>query len=160
MSYKRIDKFKEYLQEIQGNGDLYIDKNFVGIIQRELNGQELTADGIKNVMRKYRAQTYYEYIPTFLKHLNQKVVYFTPDEEKTLCLLFECISNKYSALFPGISFLNYNYVTYKLVEYIKHPDLDLLSIKIKDQDKLKDMDAKWKILCEDLEWLFISTAED
>jgi hypothetical protein len=50
-------------------------------------------------------------------------------------------------------------VTYKLVEYIKHPDLHLLSIKIKDQDKLKDMDAKWKILCEDLEWLFISSED-
>jgi hypothetical protein len=159
MSNKRIDKFKEYLQAIQGNGDLYIDQNFVGIIQRELNGQEITADGIKNVMRKYNAQLYYEYIPTFLNHLHQKVIYFTPDEEKNLSLLFECISNKYSALFPGISFFNYNYVTYKLVEYIKHPDLHLLSIKIKDQDKLKDMDAKWKILCEDLEWLFISSED-
>jgi hypothetical protein len=159
MSNKRIDKFKEYLQAIQGNGDLYIDQNFVSVIQRELNGQEITADGIKNVMRKYNAQLYYEYIPTFLNHLHQKVIYFTPDEEKNLCLLFECISNKYSALFPGISFFNYNYVTYKLVEYIKHPDLHLLSIKIKDQDTLKDMDAKWKILCEDLEWLFISSED-
>jgi hypothetical protein len=38
-------------------------------------------------------------------------------------------------------------------------DLHLLSIKIKDQDKLKDMDEKWKILCEDLEWLFISSED-
>lgn len=159
MSYKRLDRFKEYLQEIQGNGDLYIDKNFIEIIQRELNGQEVTPDGIKHVMKKYKARPYYEYIPTFLKHLNQQVIYFTPDQEKTLCLLFECVSNKYSVLFPGISFLNYNYVTYKLVEYIKHPDLHLLSIKLKDPEKIKDMDEKWKTLCEDLEWLFISSID-
>jgi len=66
MSYKRIDKFKEYLQEIQGNSDLYIYKNFVGIIQRELNGQEVTEIGIKKIMKKYGAQRYYEFIPTFL----------------------------------------------------------------------------------------------
>lgn len=160
MSYKRIDKFKEYLQEIQGNDDLYVDKKFVDIIRSELNGQEITAQRVKNVMRKYKVQKYYDYIPTFLKHLNQKVIYFTPDEEKTLCLLFECISNKYNALFPGISFLNFNYITYKLVEYIKHPDLNTLSIKFKDPNKLKDMDSKWKMLCEDLEWLFISSSED
>lgn len=160
MLYKRVDKFKEYLQEIQGNSDLYIDKNFIDVIKRELNGKEITTDGIKSVMKKYKVQLYYDYIPTFLKQLNQKVIHFTPNEEKTLCLLFDCISNKYSALFPGINFLNYDYVMYKLVEYIKHPELHLLDIKTSDLDKLKDMDTKWKILCDDLEWLFISRHED
>lgn len=156
MSYKRIDKFKEYLQEIQGNCDLY-DTQFLVNIQNELNGQEINADAIKHIIKKYDKKECYEQMPTFLKHLNQKVVYFTPDEEKTLCSLFDCINNKYSSLFPGISFFNFNYITYKLVEHIKHHDLHMLTI-LKNQN-IKDMDEKWKILCEDLGWLFISSSE-
>jgi hypothetical protein len=150
LSYKRIDQFKDYLQEIQGKGDLYLDKNFIHIIQTELYGQEITDLKIKKIMKKYGALCYYEYIPMFLKHFNQPVIYFTLDEEKRLCLLFEYVSNKFSTLFPGKSFFNYNYITYKLVEYIKHPDLHLIDIK--NKEKIKYYDALWKQICDDLEW--------
>lgn len=162
--HNRTNIFKDHLKQIQGKGDshahLELNENLLSIIQSELSGKEITELKIKKIMKQNHFQCYYELIPAFLKYFNQPVINFTHDEEEKLCLLFERVSNKFNELFPGVSFFNYNYIIYKLVEHIEHPDLHLIYIKFESEEKIKYCDSLWKQICENLDMPFISSIDE
>jgi len=146
LGYKRIDHFKEILNQIQGKNTIILNTELVQKIKEELGDQEPSTSNIKLILKKHNQKSYYEVIPSIQKNLGGKVIEFNPEEELKLCELFEIISENYSKEFPFSSFPSYNYLIYRLAEYIKHPKLYLLSIGLKCPEKIDQLDRIWNVL--------------
>ena len=53
------------------------------------------------------------------------------------------------------NFLSYGYVLYKFCELLGEDDLLQYFSLLKSQDKLYQMDAIWKKICQELQWEYI-----
>ena len=152
VSFKRIDHFKNILEDIQGKTSIYIDDNFINQLTNNLQNTEITHEYIKLQLKKHNLQKYYEFIPAILRKLHIEVPEFTKEEENTLCELFEEVSKTHSILYPAESFLSYQYILYRLAEYINYKKLHL--IKITDYNRIM-YDKKWEQICQELDWIFV-----
>jgi len=151
--YTRIEHFKNILEDIQGKTSIYFGENFINDIKIILKNKEITHNQIKNVLKKRNLKIYYEYIPAILKKLDIETVEFTKEEEDVLCELFEDVSKKHCILYPNESFLPYQYILYRLAEYIKYKKMYLLTL---NEYNREIYDEKWKQICQELDWVFVS----
>ena len=59
--------------------------------------------------------------------------------------------------FVRTSFLNYYYVLFKLLDSLQQPELLLRVPLLKTHVRLKQHDAIWRHICEELDWTFKPT---
>lgn len=152
VSFKRIDHFKYILEDVQGKTSIYINDNFINQLTNNLQNTEITHEYIKIQLKKHNLKKYYEFIPAILRKLHIEVPEFTKEEENTLCELFEEVSKTHSILYPGESFLPYQYILYRLTEYINYKKLQL--IKITEYNRIM-YDKKWEQICQELDWIVV-----
>lgn len=152
VSFKRIDHFKNVLEDMQGKTSIYFDDNFINQLTNNSQNTQITPEYIRVQLKKHNLQKYYEFIPSILRKLQVEVLEFTEEEENILCELFEEVSKTHNILYPRDSFLPYHYILYRLAEYINYKNLHL--IKITEYNRIM-YDKKWEQIWQELDWIVV-----
>lgn len=163
-SYKRINHYQEWLNQIQGKETTDIpeevfDKIMLELkIQRINNTKDISRQKIKDILKKLKINKYYEHIPYIMNRItgipNPNL---TPELEEKLRNMFKEIQVPFLKHSPlnRKNFLSYSYVIHKFIqilgktEYLKYFPL------LKSREKLHQQEEIWKKICNDLNWTFI-----
>lgn len=163
-SYKRINHYQEWLNQIQGKETTDIpeevfDKIMLELkVQRITNMKDINRQKIKDILKKLKINKYYEHIPYILNRItgipNPNL---TPELEEKLRNMFKEIQVPFLKHSPlnRKNFLSYSYVIHKFIqilgktEYLKYFPL------LKSREKLHQQEEIWKKICNDLGWKFI-----
>ena len=163
-SYKRINHFSEWLNQIQGKETTDIPEEVFNKIMLELNKQRIynlatvSPLKIREILKKHKINKYYEHIPYILNkitgipnpHLNTEL-------EDKLKNMFKEIQVPFLKYSPSNrkNFLSYSYVLHKFIQILgKNQFLKYFPL-LKSRDKLHQQEQIWKNICEDLGWKFI-----
>lgn len=163
-SYKRINHYQEWLNQIQGKETTDIpDEVFDKIMlelkkQRIYNVQELNRAKIKDILKKLKINKYYEHIPYILNRItgipNPNL---TQELEEKLRNMFKEIQVPFLKHSPlnRKNFLSYSYVIHKFIQLVDKEEYLKYFPLLKSRDKLHQQEQIWKNICEDLGWKFI-----
>jgi hypothetical protein len=163
-SYKRINHFREWCNQVQGKESTDIpDEIFEKILneikkEKIIDTKTITYTKMREILKKLKINKYYEHINYIINRINGiPTPQFSPDLEEKLCTMFRDIQGPFLKHCPKDrkNFLSYSYVLYKffqilgLNEYLKHFPL------LKSREKLYVQDQIWKKICEELNYDFI-----
>jgi hypothetical protein len=163
-SYKRINHYQEWLNQIQGKETTDIPEDVFDRIMLELkkqriyNTHDLTRSKIKEILKKLKINKYYEHIPYILNRItgipNPNL---TPELEEKLRNMFKEIQVPFLKHSPLIrkNFLSYSYVIHKFIQLLDKPEYLKHFPLLKSREKLHQQEEIWKKICLDLNWTFI-----
>ena len=165
-SYKRINHFREWCNQVQGKESTDIPDEIFEKILNEIKKEKIqdtrtiTYGKMREILKRLRINKYYEHINYIINRINGiPTPQFPPDLEDKLCNMFRDIQGPFLKNCPKDrkNFLSYSYVLYKffqilgLTEYLKYFPL------LKSREKLYVQDQIWKKICEDLNYEFIQS---
>lgn len=165
-AYKRINHFSEHLSTSQAKEstdipDEIYDKILLEIkMQRITNMADVTPAKLKEILKKMRANKYYEHCNHILHRLNgQPVPHMTPELEERLRQMFFQIQVPFLKHAPKErkNFLSYSYVLHKFMQLLEQDQYLPCFPLLKSRDKLSQQDQIWKKICEELGWQFIKS---
>jgi hypothetical protein len=163
-SYKRINHFREWCNQVQGKESTDIPDEIFERILNEIKKEKITDTRtvtyvkMREILKRLRINKYYEHINYIINRINGiPTPQFSPELEDKLCNMFRDIQGPFLKHCPKDrkNFLSYSYVLYKffqilgLNEYLKYFPL------LKSREKLYIQDQIWKKICEDLGYEFI-----
>ena len=163
-SYKRINHFREWCNQVQGKESTDIpDEIFEKILneikkEKIIDTKTITYTKMREILKRLRINKYYEHINYIINRINGiPTPQFSPDLEEKLCNMFRDIQTPFLKHCPKDrkNFLSYSYVLYKffqilgLNEYLKYFPL------LKSREKLYLQDQIWKKICEELNYDFL-----
>jgi ribosomal protein S27AE len=165
-SYKRINHFREWCNQVQGKESTDIpDEIFEKILheikkEKILDTRSITYGKMREILKRLRINKYYEHINYIINRINGiPTPQFSPELEEKLCNMFRDIQGPFLKHCPKDrkNFLSYSYVLYKffqilgLFEYLKYFPL------LKSREKLYIQDQIWKKICQELKYDFIAS---
>jgi hypothetical protein len=165
-SYKRINHFREWCNQVQGKESTDIpDEIFEKILheikkEKILDTRSITYNKMREILKRLRINKYYEHINYIINRINGiPTPQFSPELEEKLCNMFRDIQGPFLKHCPKErkNFLSYSYVLYKffqilgLYEYLKYFPL------LKSREKLYIQDQIWKKICQELKYDFIAS---
>jgi hypothetical protein len=163
-AYKRINHFREILAQFQAKESTQIPQaildNITAQIKKErIEVASITNKKVKEILKKFGYNKYYEHIPFIKDKLGIKPPVMTPELEEKLCNLFMEIQRPYAKFCPvdRVNFLNYYYTIYKLCELLDETEFLQYFPMLKDREKRIEQDEIWKKICEELNWEFVPT---
>lgn len=163
-SYKRINHFREWCNQVQGKESTDIPDEIFEKILNEIKKEKITDTRtityakMREILKRLRINKYYEHINYIINRINGiPTPQFPPDLEDKLCNMFRDIQGPFLKHCPRDrkNFLSYSYVLYKffqilgLTEYLKYFPL------LKSREKLYVQDQIWRKICEELNYEFI-----
>jgi len=163
-SYKRINHFREWCNQVQGKESTDIPdeifEKILGEIKKEkiTDTKTITYNKMREILKRLRINKYYEHINYILNRINGiPTPQFSLELEEKLCIMFRDIQAPFLKHCPKDrkNFLSYSYVLYKffqilgLHEYLKYFPL------LKSREKLYLQDQIWKKICEELDYPII-----
>jgi len=163
-SYKRINHFREWCNQVQGKESTDIpDEIFEKILteikkEKIMDTKTITYNKMRDILKRLRINKYYEHINYIINRINGiPTPQFSQDLEDKLCNMFRNIQAPFLKHCPKDrkNFLSYSYVLYKffqilgLNEYLKYFPL------LKSREKLYVQDQIWKKICLDLNYEII-----
>jgi hypothetical protein len=163
-SYKRINHFREWCNQVQGKESTDIPDEIFEKILNEIKKEKIedtktiTYTKMREILKRLRINKYYEHINYILNRINGiPTPQFSSELEDKLCLMFRDIQAPFLKHCPKDrkNFLSYSYVLYKffqilgLNEYLKYFPL------LKSREKLYLQDQIWKKICEELNYPII-----
>lgn len=163
-SYKRINHFREWCNQVQGKESTDIPddifEKILGEIKKEKieDTKKITYTKMREILKRLRINKYYEHINYILNRINGlPTPQFSAELEEKLCIMFRDIQGPFLKHCPKDrkNFLSYSYVLYKffqilgLNEYLKYFPL------LKSREKLYLQDQIWKKICEELNYPII-----
>ena len=163
-SYKRINHYQEWLNQIQGKETTDIPEEIFDKIMLELkkqritNVQDLNRRKIKEILKKLKINKYYEHIPYILNRItgipNPNL---TQELEEKLRNMFKDIQVPFLKHSPlnRKNFLSYSYVIHKFIQLLEKDEYLKYFPLLKSRDKLHQQEQIWKNICMDLGWKFI-----
>jgi len=163
-SYKRINHYQEWLNQIQGKETTDIPESVFDQIMLELkkqritNTKDLTGKKIKEILKKLKINKYYEHIPYIMNRItgvpNPNL---SPELEETLRNMFKEIQVPFLKHAPLVrkNFLSYSYVIHKFIQILDKPEYLKFFPLLKSREKLHQQEEIWKKICKDLNWKFI-----
>ena len=163
-SYKRINHYQEWLNQIQGKETTDIPEDIFDKIMLELkkqritNVQDLNRRKIKEILKKLKINKYYEHIPYILNRItgipNPNL---TQDLEEKLRNMFKDIQVPFLKHSPlnRKNFLSYSYVIHKFIQLLEKDEYLKYFPLLKSRDKLHQQEQIWRNICGDLGWKFI-----
>jgi len=163
-SYKRINHFSEWLNQIQGKETTDIPEEVFNKIMLELNKQRIynlasvTPLKIREILKKHKINKYYEHIPYILNKITGiPNPHLNPELEEKLKNMFKEIQVPFLKYSPNNrkNFLSYSYVLHKFIQILDQPEFLKNFPLLKSRDKLHQQEQIWKKICEDLNWKFI-----
>jgi hypothetical protein len=163
-SYKRINHFREWCNQVQGKESTDIPNDIFEKILNEIKKEKIidtkriTYSKMREILKRLRINKYYEHINYIINRINGiPTPQFSTELEDKLCAMFKDIQGPFLKHCPKDrkNFLSYSYVLYKffqilgLNEYLKFFPL------LKSREKLYVQDQIWKKICEDLNYKII-----
>ena len=163
-SYKRINHFREWCNQVQGKESTDIPNEVFEKILNEIKKEKIvdtkkiTYAKMREILKRLRINKYYEHINYIINRINgMPTPQFSPDLEEKLYNMFRDIQGPFLKHCPKDrkNFLSYSYVLYKffqilgLNEYLKYFPL------LKSREKLYVQDQIWKKICEELNYEFV-----
>lgn len=160
-SYKRINHFREWCNQVQGKESTDIPDEIFEKILNEIKKEKIedtktiTYNKMREILKRLRINKYYEHINYIINRINGiPTPQFSPELEEKLCNMFRDIQGPFLKYCPKDrkNFLSYSYVLYKffqllgLNEYLKYFPL------LKSREKLYVQDQIWKKICEELNY--------
>ena len=160
-AYHRLDHFKEVLGQFQGREGKTIPPEILHQIKNELpEDHEATAADVKKVMRKLKLTKYMENFYFILFTVTgQQPPYIQREIEDKIMRMFKMIDRLWCGIAKErrISFLNYYYIIYKLLELMGQTELMLQVPLLKTRLRLRQHDTLWQQVCEKLGWSWLPT---
>ena len=162
-SYKRINHFREWCNQVQGKESTDIPNEIFEKILNEIkkekitNTKKITYSKMREILKRLRINKYYEHINYIINRINGiPTPHFSAELEEKLFIMFRDIQGPFLKHCPKDrkNFLSYSYVLYKffqilgLNEYLSYFPL------LKSREKLYVQDQIWKKICEDLNYEF------
>ena len=163
-SYKRINHFSEWLNQIQGKETTDIPDDVFDKIISELNKQRIynlatvTPIKIREILKKHKINKYYEHIPYILNKITGiPNPHLTIELEEKLKNMFKEIQVPFLKFSPANrkNFLSYSYVLHKFIQILEENEFLQYFPLLKSRDKLHQQEQIWKKICEELNWKFI-----
>ena len=163
-SYKRINHFREWCNQVQGKESTDIPNDIFEKILNEIKKEKIidtkriTYTKMREILKRLRINKYYEHINYIINRINGiPTPQFSTELEEKLCAMFKDIQGPFLKHCPKDrkNFLSYSYVLYKffqilgLNEYLKFFPL------LKSREKLYVQDQIWKKICEELNYKVI-----
>lgn len=128
---------------------------------RALTRADITPTRVKAHLKKLRLSKWYEHCHAICNALNgTPAPKLSAALETTLKNMFNEIQKPFDTWVKVVApqrknFLSYGYVLYKFCELLGEDDLLQYFSLLKSQDKLYQMDAIWKKICQELHWEYI-----
>lgn len=163
-AYKRINHFNEWLAQFQAKECTDIPQEIYDQILVELKKERIThlenlkPTKIREILKKIKANKYYEHVPHITNRLNGKnAPVMNREIEEKLRYMFKEIQPHFQKHCPKgrSNFLSYSYVLYKFCELLELDDYLPNFPLLKNRDKLYTQDKIWQKICDDLGWHFI-----
>lgn len=163
-SYKRINHYTEWLNQIQGKETTDIPEEVFEAILAELKKQRITdfktitRQKVKEILKKLKVNKYYEHIPFILNRITGNPnPYLSVELENKLKEMFALIQVPFLRHAPLIrkNFLSYSYILHKFVQLLGQDALLQYFPLLKSREKLMQQEVIWRKICEDLNWRFI-----
>lgn len=177
LDYKRIDYFKQWLNQIQAKEQIDIPNDIIDTLTLQLkteritNVAKITHPLIKRLLKKTNNSKYYEHIPSIISILTHVPALSIPAYiEQKLIAMFEEIQTPWEMFKNRTNFFSYPYILHKfcqilgLNEYLRYFPL------LKKRELVYKQDIVWKkivVYCEnkknlnpilnDIEWKYISS---
>ena len=164
--YRRLNHFREWLNQFQAKQSPDIPEQVFIDIVRELNKNRITDLGILNkknmkaILKKLGYNIYYEHVAYIINKLNNlPPPKITRDMEKLFISMFFQIQDPWEQYKQADrkNFLSYSYVLNKFCELLELDHLlDCFPLH-KDPDKIMENDQIWEKICKQLNWEYISS---
>ncbi len=155
LDYKRIDYFKQWLNQIQAKEQTDIPDDIIDTLTIQLKTErinvvsKITHPLIKRLLKKTNNSKYYEHIPSIISILTQKPALSIPIYiEQTLIAMFEEIQSPWEMFKDRKNFFSYPYILHKfcqilgLNEYLHYFPL------LKKRELVYKQDIVWKKIVE------------
>ena len=161
--YKRLDHFKEVLSQFQGKEGKDIPRTVIERLRENIKNDSPTLHEVKQSLRKLKLNKYVENV-LYIHHVlsGTPLPYIKREIEDKMLRLFKQMERVFGLVrsrvpFARTSFLNYYYVLFKLLDYLQQPELLHRVPLLKTHVRVKQHDALWRHICEELDWPFRPT---
>jgi hypothetical protein len=163
--YKRLDHFKEVLSQFQGKEGTEIPREVVDKLKQNINKERttITLDDVKLGLRRLKLNKYIENI-LYIHHVlsGTDLPYIKREIEDKMVRMFKQLDRVFGRVrskvpFARTSFMNYYFVLFKLLDALKQSELLYRVPLLKTSVRLKQHDALWRHICEELDWAFKPT---
>lgn len=164
--YKRINHFKEWLNQFQAKETTEITDEVYYNICNEINRHRITdindlnRNRMQNILKKLGYNHLYEHIPYIINKLsNLPPPKIDKNTENTFIKMFIKIQEPWEIFKPKDrkNFLSYSYILYKFSELLELDHLLDFFPLLKTPQRLMEQDEIWKKFCKHLRWEFYPT---
>jgi hypothetical protein len=163
-SYKRINHFNEWLQQVQAKENHEISQKVLdGVMlelyrQRVTDLQAITPKKVREVLKTLKLRKAYEHVAQITSRLTGGKPLRVPAEVEEMCrLMFIAVQPAFEKHCPKDrkNFLSYSYCLFKFFQLLGYDEfLDSFTL-LKGRDKLAKQDEIFKKICEELDWEFV-----
>jgi ribosomal protein S27AE len=162
-SYKRLNHFNEWLQQIQAKESAEIPNEIIYKVMEELQNQrvklkDITSAKIREVLKTLKLRKTYEHVAQIkMRITGQTPPRMTADMEELCRLCFIAVQPAFEKHCPPDrkNFLSYSYCLYKFFQLLGYDEfLDSFTL-LKGRDKLTKQDEIFKKICDELDWTFL-----
>ena len=166
-SYKRDNHFNEWVSQFQAKESTSIPDDVIQQLRVEFKKQKIkdSADithlKVRGLLKKLGLNKYYEHAPYITTILNGVKPPTMPQElEDRLRLMFGQIQKPFEKHCPADrkNVLSYSFTLYKFCELLGEDEYLPCFPLLKSKEKLHRQDEMWRLICRELAWEFIPTA--
>ena len=163
-SYKRINHFREWCNQVQGKESTDIPNEVFEKILNEIKKEKIndtkniTYNKMREILKRLRINKYYEHINYIINRINGiPTPQFSTELEEKLCNMFKDIQAPFLKHCPKDrkNFLSYSYVLYKFFQILGLNEYLRFFPLLKSREKLYAQDQIWKKICEELNFPII-----
>ncbi len=164
--YKRINHFKEWINQFQAKETTEIPENIFLEIIAEINKNRikdlttLDRDKMKQILKKLGYNNLYEHIPYIINKLSGLAPpTINRHIEMKFIDMFTQIQDPWEVYKPKgrKNFLSYSYVLHKFCQLLELDHLLTSFPLLKSIKNLKEQEQVWEKICKSLKWEFISS---
>lgn len=163
-SYKRINHFNEWLQQVQAKENFEIPESIMDAVMNELyrqritNTREITPKKVREILKILKLRKAYEHVAQITCRLTGAKPLRIPPEAEEMCrLMFIAVQPAFEKHCPKDrkNFLSYSYCLFKFFQLLGYDEFLESFTLLKGRDKLLRQDEIFKKICEELDWEFL-----
>ena len=163
-SYKRINHFREWCNQVQGKESTDIPNEVFDNILNELKKEKitdtktLTPKHMRSILKKLRTHKYYEHAAYIINRINGvPPPQFSPELEQTLSNMFMQTQPLFIKHAPSnrLNFISYSYILHKFFLILDLPEYLPLFPLLKSRQKIAQNEETFKKICNELKWKWI-----
>lgn len=164
-SYKRINHFNEWLQQVQAKESFDIPQKIIDDVMEELYArrvrrEDITPRKVREILKALKLRKTYEHVVQITSRVTGTQAFKIPPEAEEMCrLMFIAVQPAFDKHCPKDrkNFLSYAYCLYKFFQLLGYDELLDSFTLLKGRDKLQRQDQIWESLCHELGWEFVPT---